>query len=371
MKIRLWVCLIGAAVLCGGINGTLADQIKLTPFAEGTMLLSCTGAVGAAYAIQATTNLASPAWATLAAAHTDANGQFNFIDRGATNYPSRFYQFVPLPAPPYRGALFAKGNISLSGGAFLNSYNSSVGSYGPTNVAANAAAVTDSTNAGAISVGGGCHIAGYAVTGPGGTCKVAGSGSVGDTNWIASQTGVEPGHFLNDANLQLNDVSVPPFGSYFTNFTTMGNTDVAGLPGMTTAYKVSSINEPAGKCLVVKGNVYIYCTQTGNNSVIISSTGYIQITPGSSLTLYLAGNFSNSGGGIVNENGLASFCQIYGLPGCTSFAYAGGSDFIGIVDAPEADLTLAGSESAFGIFLANSISLNGVAVHYDEALVSH
>jgi hypothetical protein len=339
--------------------------MTLTPLLDGTISLTSTGVVGVAYSIQAATNLGG-VWTTLVTAGADSNGLVNFVDQGGTNYPSRFYRSLQFSTALFDRGLTAKGKISLSGGGFLDSYNSSVGSYSSTNRGANAVALSNTNAAGAINLSSG-KIYGMAVTSPGGTVTTSSSGSVGDTDWVGSHTGVQPGHVADNANYQFNDIAPPSFPAYFTSFTQSGTTNIAGTAGTTSYYIVSGISEPAGMTLVINGNVAIYCTRTGNYSVNVSGSGQIVITPGSSLTIYSAGNVIISG--IINESGLASSCLVYGLPTCTTFTYSGAANFVGVVDAPEANFIFTGSASTCGAFIANSFTASNTGgIHYDEAL---
>lgn len=267
------------------------------------------------------------------------------------------------------GGLTAKGQITLSGGATFDSFDSAVGPYNPADHGTNAIALSNTNVAGAVYLSGGA-IYGMAVTGPGGTIKTSGSAAVGDPTWIAAgNTGVETGYSANDANFQFNDVTAPSLGSAFGSFTTVGNTNFAGFTGMTTSYQVGNISIPAGKCLVINGDVTIYCTDQGNNVVNVSGSGFIQLMPGARLTLYSAGNITVSGGGIVNETGLAKNLSIYGLPTCTQVTYSGGAAFVGTVYAPEAAFTFSGGAGAYGAFTADSVVISGSGgVHYDQDL---
>ena len=51
-----------------------------------------TGVVGQAYVFQATTNLTSPVWTSLATNMPNGNGIFQFQDTQFTNRPLRFYR---------------------------------------------------------------------------------------------------------------------------------------------------------------------------------------------------------------------------------------------------------------------------------------
>jgi hypothetical protein len=268
------------------------------------------------------------------------------------------------------GGLNAKGTITLSGGALFDSYNSAAGAYNPAVHGTNAIAISNTNIVGSINMSGGA-IYGLAVTGPGGTVKTSGSAAVGDVNWISTgNIGVQPGHWANDANLQFNDVPAPSTGGWFTSFTVFGTTNIAGVSGATRAYVVPTISSSGStKPLLIYGDVTIFCTQTGNNVVSVSGSGFIKLMPGAKLTLYSAGNITISGGGIVNGDTIPSSCSIYGLPTCTAITYSGSSAFQGTVYAPSAAFTFSGGAGAFGAFTAKTILISGSGgVHFDESL---
>lgn len=292
-------------------------------------------------------------------------------------YIGRLVKVQTITGPSFGQGITSKGMISLGGGAYLDSY--SVNSNGTYSLVpgGQAVALTDTNVAGAVSLNGSPYISGYVETGDGptsgsgATLSTIGNAVVGDTNYIASggssaSPNVEAGHYSNNANFQFNDVSAPSFSSYYTSFGTLGSSNIAGISGQTTCYEVSSIS--SGN-LYIYGNVTIYCT--GSPSVSITGQGFIDITTNSSLTLYLAGSMSVGGGGVINGPSLAKDLTIYGLPTCTSIAYKGGADFVGVVDAPEADFKFGGNERAIGAFVVNSCTVSGTGgVHWDSSLTS-
>lgn len=289
-------------------------------------------------------------------------------------YISRLIKVQALPLPSFGEGITSKGQINFSGGAYLDGYTITNGFYDMASPV-QAVALTDTNIAGAVSLGGCPYIVGYVetgdgpLTGSGATLNTGGSAVVGDTNYIATggtgtnSPNAEAGHYSNNANFQFNDVSTPTFSSYSSGFTTLGGTNIAGVSGQTNYYDVSSIPTP----LYTYGNVIIYCTAASTK--ITGSSGYIDITTNSTLTLYLAGTMDIGGGGVINANGRANALTIYGLPTCTEISYSGGANFVGVVDAPEADFSFTGNESAIGAFVVNSCTVKGSGgVHWDSTL---
>ena len=319
---------------------------------------------GVGYAIQASSNLVD--WIAVGT-NTDPG-----ITRAVTitNPPAgaNYYRAARDPLPLFTG-LTAKGTIQFFGGAYLDSFDSTNGPYSLALARSNAVALTDSTTNGAIFLSGGAYIAGNAVTGPGGT--------VTTTNGA-----IVTGTIGNNANVQIND---PTFPTFFTNSGSPYSIVVppGGLLGGTNYdaiftnknYELSSLGFGGGSPnfgtkMAVTGNVVIYLTQTGNNVFVVGGPAFVYIAPGASLTIFSAGNVTISGGGVVNGNQNANTCFIYGLKTCTAVTYAGGANFIGVVDAPEANVIFSGPERVWsGAGIANSFNISGTSgVHYDENL---
>lgn len=286
-----------------------------------------------------------------------------------TSYTHRTVLVLTTPGPPAWG-IIAKKNITMDGRtAVVDSYNSSDpeysginGRYDFTKRRDRAGVASLSTNKLAIDTAGG-RIYGSVATGPGGSV----SGNVGDGAWLASNNGIQPGHFFDDFNMAIPDVHVPPElpaalepnrpilpinGVTYTFDVRDGNYAVSG-SSMRGAVLVS------GKArLYVKGDLKM----TGSGDKII-------ILPGASLEMFVDGNISMGGGGIVNGNNVPGMCVINGTTACTSVKFNGGPEMNAAIYVPNADLELSGSTEFSGKITANSISIKGTpAIHYDEAL---
>ncbi len=74
------------------------------------------------------------------------------------------------------------------------------------------------------------------------------------------------------------------------------------------------------------------------------------------------------------DSGRAGNFYYYGLPGVTSITFSGTTAFIGVIYAPEADLTLNGGGHNVGIvgsLVSKSLTMNGhYNFHFDEDLLS-
>jgi hypothetical protein len=274
----------------------------------------------------------------------------------STNYITREVKVTTKTQQPGAGGVIAKGSISLSGGAYIDSFDSSIAPYQSGVHGTNAMALTDSTASGAISLSAGAKLYGIAVTGPGGS--VSGGGITGGT--------------LSDANVQINDVGAPNTTNGWTTGLSSGTNSGTNYTYLLSYAKCSylSLTSPGNLTVAAGQSLGIFgpCTLWVSN-LTVSTTGFIYLAPNASLTLYVSGTMDVSGGGIVNMSGYSANLTVYGLPTCSKITYSGSASFVGTVDAPEADITYSGTAAAYGSFTGNSFNdSGGAAVHYDQSL---
>ena len=335
-----------------------------SPFIQGPrFIFTLTGESNVSYTIQASSNLLD--WVSVAT-NSDPGITRNITITNKPASPS-YYRAVQM-FPLFEFALTAKGTISLVAGAYVDSFNSADpnhstnGLYIKSMATSNAVVLTDSSATNAISLSSGAsYIWGLADTGPGGAVIL--NGGYATT-------------IRNDANVQINDMFAP---SWSTNSALYSTSLPSGMVGGTNYtfvatngnYKVFTLNVVGGQKMVVNGNVNIYLTFTENNALVVGGSGFIYILPGSSLTIYSAGNVNLSGSGLDNGNPNASTFSIYGLQTCTSVTLSANANFIGIIDAPEAAIFLSGATGWSGAGIANSFNISSSGgIHYDENLAS-
>jgi hypothetical protein len=222
------------------------------------------------------------------------------------------------------------------------------------------------TNSGLLSSlrVGNADIKGRVATGPNGSPDVGPSGSVGSKTWVESgNSGIEPGYFSDDANIDMPDVKLP-----FTESPSTPGGRVVDQTGYdyvldTGNYQLSSFS---GKVLVT-GNATLLVTDL----VKFTGNDYIEIAPGASLKLYVAAPSAEiSGNGVVNGTGKAINFQYYGLPSNTEVKFRGNFSYTGVIYAPDANFSLGGGGNNtydfVGAVMAKTIKFNGhVHIHAD------
>ncbi len=284
---------------------------------------------------------------------------------GHGDYITRLLRVLATNSPgTFSKNIAAGGSIGLSGGAVIDGYNSSNGAYDTsTNRNAAGGLVSNTKLAKGIDVGT-AHVYGTVATGPGGTVNVGSSGAVGDVAWNASHTGIEPGYTNNNGNISMTSNS-PPTGLTVTpTITTAGKSNIMYLSsGLYMATNVTSSDST--KPIIVTGSATLWV----KNDLTVSGSGYVYIAPGASLTLYIGDQGTISGGGIVNGTGIPSNFSLIGLPTCGTLTYSGSSDFVGTINAPQADVTVSGGANVYGAVICGTFtSSGGSGVHYDQAL---
>ncbi len=278
-----------------------------------------------------------------------------------TNYTSRTIVATTKLGPPAWG-IIARRDINLSGtDAAIDSFDSTEGPYQVSTRRDRAGVATLSTNNPAIN-GGTARIYGSAATGPGGTA----TGSIGDGEWLATSSGIQPGHLSDDFNMAIPDVVLP---AELSSALPRPGDGVVG----TTHYKLvlgnrdyfltrCSIN---GDDMVVTGQARLYIS----GDIKLAGGGSITITPTGSLEVYVGGGVDLGGRGLFNYTATATKCAFFGLPTCTRFNYSGLAALTARVYAPNADIKMGGRSDFFGGMVGNTLDFGGTpGIHYDEAL---
>ena len=274
-------------------------------------------------------------------------------------------------------AIAAKGDLKLSGGALVDSFNSqdpsqsTAGQYDVNKRSDGGNVASFSASVGLITDNGNTKVYGRAATLPGGQISLNGRASIGSLAWVnGGNSGIQPGWYSNN----LPAMSIPDASLTNAVFSTLKKTP-GKINGTNYTYVITSGFYENSANLNLSGNIYIsgQVVLYFPSGFQISGNGYVYISPGSKLTIYLGGQAGLSGGGIVNAGGYATNCSVIGLPSCTSIQYGGSSSFIGTIYAPEASFQMAGGGSTslnfVGAVTADSVSISGsYQFHYDQNL---
>jgi hypothetical protein len=279
--------------------------------------------------------------------------------------------------------MLAKGTVKFGGDVNADSFDSTdttastSGKYDPAKKKANGYIGTNGKGAGVINAGGSVSIYGSAATGPTGTVTSNGGAKIGDAAWQAGGTpGIQPGHSTDDMNVFFPDVEAPFTGGFSVPSVLSGLLGLLGGTNYTYAlgtgtYQMSTLNMGGSQAMLVNGDATLYVT----GDVSLTGQSYIYIQPGASLKLYVAGQTSIAGSGVINSTVQAKSFQYFGLPSNTSVKFSGNSTFVGVIYAPAADLTMSGGGSGIidfvGASTTSTVTMSGgYNFHYDESLAN-
>ncbi len=284
---------------------------------------------------------------------------------------------VPVPTE-FCQAILTKESIELRGGVVVDSFDSGNPAYS-TNGRYDPAKRRDGGNLGSvadtfteITETGTARVYGRAATGPLGSVSLSGNAALGSLAWIdGGNSGIQPGWYTKDLVAELPDPQLPDLNfEWLTQESgTVGGTNYNYVL-RTGNYKTwQDFTLSSSRKMAIDGDVVIYFKQDFD----ITGSALVYLTPGSTLTVYLGGSAKLTGRGLVNGNGLASMCRLYGLSTCSTIEYAGSSSFVGTIYAPRAYVKLSGGGSSslsfVGAVVAKSAKLTGTyAFHFDESL---
>lgn len=253
-------------------------------------------------------------------------------------------------------AILAANSIDIGGTSNkVDSYDSSAGPYGGTNVGDNGDIVTNGTEDPAISLRGGATVDGDVTTGPGGVIQTEGGGSYS-------------GYPDDDAEVFMPSVVVP---SSLTNLASDGPLSLAGHQSLVInsgEYKYDSLVMGAHAVLTLDGNVSLYLTD--NPALTTSGQSQIVVRNGQT-NVYFNGDLTIGGEGISNESQTPSDLFFYGTDNVANVSLAGGGATYGCFYAPNANyFYISGNCNVYGSVVGKNVSLTGTAsIHYDEQLM--
>ena len=200
-----------------------------------------------------------------------------------------------------------------------------------------------------------------------------GSGNSLESTSIATAS-EEPGAIENNATLYGDSVAgyerdlpeiLPPTGGLFD----ISNGAITP-SGTLTLYaadsgRYDSITLESGKTLSIVGDVTLYVTGD-----ILIGQSYVDIPSGSSLTIYIGGNFTARNTTLINTiTKEPKRCQMYAVGSGQTFMLEQSTTFYGSIYAPNSTVHLDNSAELYGAIVANDFELsNSAGLHYDNAL---
>ncbi len=278
----------------------------------------------------------------------------------------------------WANTLVARGNITLSGQADIDSYDSALGPYNPTTNRSDRATVATAAH---ITVSGRASIYGYVAT-AGGSPTVGGSGRIYGATTPGS-TAIDTSRVRSDFNANLTDASAPTGAPNSLGSVAIKDSTVITLPrpGDTLGpngrylYSATSLSVAGSAILKINGPVDIAVA----GKIEVGTSGSITVGGSSavdpSLNLYSPGTISLNGSGIVNETGIPLKVSIWGTKPSDSSAQEitlnNSTAFYGTLYAANGNVTLSGKGGIYGAIIGRNVNIGGTAdIHYDLQLTN-
>lgn len=283
----------------------------------------------------------------------------------ATPEASRLIEVVARPSS-FENAIVAQGQVAM------NNYKVVVDSYDSTDPTKSTDGLYDEDKAqengdvatnGQIVNAGGAFIHGDVLTN-------AGAGNV---------TGVQRTDYYQD----LLPVSKPTWAATSSqpSFIDSTMTLTGGTKANPTRYKLGGITLTGGTKLTIAPSApgvesYVELWVTGN--INMSGSGELLIATNANVKIFVEGNVSIIGNGMVNEKQIPASLLLLGIAphdGVTrTFTLSGNGAFTGAVYAPSHAVALSGggsNGSYVGAIAAKTLTMSGnSSLHYDESLVT-
>ena len=281
------------------------------------------------------------------------------------------------PVRIFGNSVVAKGNVTFSGSAEIDSYDSDLGPWNAaTNRSDRSTVATNST----VQISGSAEIYGYVATG-GAAPDVGTGGRIYGATSPASPL-VDSTRVRTDFNTNFTDATAPAVTATSLGAYALGSTTAVVLPRTGDlpsengryVYSATSLAMSGSALLRIDGPVDIIVT----GDLSMSGSSQLEVGGGSStnpsLNLYCAGDISMGGAGMVNSSTKPINASIWGTKpsGSTQTITLGGSAaFIGTIYAPNGNIVQSGSVDMQAAFVGNTVTLSsGCRLHYDVQLAN-
>lgn len=257
---------------------------------------------------------------------------------------------IQLGAPlAYAGA--TKGAIEVLDSAVIDSFDSSIGPYGGTNIGSDAALATNATAAGSIMLQL-ATVRGNLFTGVGSDPKTA----------IVKVGGTLTGKPAALAT----PLTIPSPPAWPTNTgTNVGNYDLSlGTTVIAANLHCDRFRATADAIVQISGHLVI----RANREFVLDEFARLEILPDSSLTIYVGDSIKIAANAQANVNtGQASKLVFYSMG--TGFVHTidGDASAYAIIDAPSSSLVISGNGRLYGAFMGNTLSVKNFGqLHVDR-----
>ena len=247
--------------------------------------------------------------------------------------------------------------VTEQGSGFIDSYDSSLGPYGGSNVGSNAMVQTNSTSNGAIALDWSTFIKGSAQVGPGGKpAKVITQASGANVTGATSA--------MTQTNTMPTLTAPTNLGSNTGNYSVTSSQPV----NLGSNLHVNNFTVDNSGILNITGAV----TVLAEGTVTFQGSGVVNIQSGASLTIYSKGAITFTASAVIRLNAqkLSTF-KVYNLGTGAVNISGGASVYTGVIVSPNGPVTISGSGKMGGVILTNQLTINGGASFHEDKHITN
>ncbi len=261
-----------------------------------------------------------------------------------------------VPTSLFDYAVFGgEGCVDLSSNSIIDSYDSSLGSYGGANLGFMGNLGTNASGYGCIDLASNAELYGNAVSGP---------GSNPDTDIITRGNAKIYGERQSLSRAKVMPSVLAPEGLAFMGdyYLDGESSDTISASGEYTSFRITSNVK-----VTITADVTLYIT--GVFSML--SNSQLEIADGVSVTIYLGGSFvQESNTQIINLSEGPTNLIVLGTDSFTGeMVWNSNTDFWGAVYVPKAHLKFCSNTNFYGSIISKSFELQSNSrIHYDMAL---
>ena len=228
---------------------------------------------------------------------------------------------------PFQQAAYGSG-VTLDNNAVTDSYDSSVGAYGGSNVGSNGDVTTES-----------------------------------DSISLANNAVINGAQNTN-ASSDFSPVELPPGGTETDPFDYQITED-ATLSSDT--FRASQVKLDNGVQLSISGEVVLIVEQ----DFTLSNNSSIVLLSGATLSIYVDGNILFDNVSNINEGAVPGNFVIYGTSNTDSIEMKNVSTIYAVIYAPDSSIFLDNNAQLFGALIGDQVHMsNNAEIHFDEALIT-
>ena len=262
-----------------------------------------------------------------------------------------------VPTSLFDYAVFGgEGCVDLSSNSIIDSYDSSLGDYGGSNMGFMGHLGTNASGYGCIDLASNAELYGNAISGPGSDPDID-IITRGNAKIYGEKQSLSSPKLMSSV---LAPEGLTPMGDYYLDGE---SSDTISTSGEYTSFRISSNAK-----VTITADVTLYIT--GDFSLL--SNSQLEISAGVSVTIYLGGSFvQESNTSINNLSEDPTQLMIFGTDSFTGeMDWNSNSDFWGAVYVPKAHVRFLNNTDFYGSIISKSFELQSNArIHYDMALL--